>query len=65
MTLLVWAPWRLFQKGKGKPRVVYLIGAIIASSVVFGLGHLPLVFALVPHASVALLFYVIVGNSFF
>lgn len=36
MTLLVWTAWRLFQKGKGKPQTVYLIGAIIASSVVFG-----------------------------
>jgi hypothetical protein len=65
MTLLVWTAWRLFQKGKGKPQTVYLIGAIIASSVVFGLGHLPLVFVLVPDATIALVLYVIVGNSFF
>jgi hypothetical protein len=31
MTLLVWTAWRLFQRGKGKPQTVYLIGAIIAS----------------------------------
>lgn len=65
MTLLLWAVWRLFQKGKGKPRTVYLTGAIIASSVIFGLGHLPFVFLLVPDASVALVLYVIAGNSFF
>ena len=38
MTLIVWTAWRLFEKGKGKPQTVCLIGAIIASSVIFGLG---------------------------
>lgn len=65
MTLLVWTAWRLFQKGKGKPQTVYLIGAIIASSVIFGLGHLPIVFLLVPGASIAPVTFVIVSNSFF
>ncbi|MCA1603629.1 MAG: amino acid permease [Acidobacteria bacterium] len=65
MTLLVWAAWRLLQKGQDKPQRVYFIGAIIASSVIFGLGHLPFVFALVPDASVALILYVIAGNSIF
>lgn len=65
MTLLVWAPWRLFQKGKGKPQIVYLISAIITSSVIFGLGHLPFVFLIIPGASIALVLYVIVGNSVF
>ena len=65
MTLIVWTAWRLFQRGKGKPQTVCLIGAIIASSVIFGLGHLPIVFVLVPDASIALVLYVIVGNSCF
>lgn len=65
MTLLVWTAWRLFQKGKGKPQTVYLIGAIIASSVIFGLGHLPIVFAIFPGASIAPVTFVIVVNSFF
>jgi Type II CAAX prenyl endopeptidase Rce1-like len=64
MTLLVWAAWRLFQK-KGEPRTSYFISAIIASSVIFGLGHLPFVFAIIPNASVPLILYVIAGNSFF
>lgn len=65
MTLLVWAAWRLFQKRNGKPQTVYFIGAIIASSVIFGVGHLPFAFALVPDASVALVLYVIAGNFIF
>ena len=41
MTLLVWAAWRLFQKGQNKPKPAYFVGAILVSSVVFGIGHLP------------------------
>lgn len=65
MTLLVWATWRFFQKRRGEPQAVYFVGAIIVSSVIFGLGHLPLVFALVPAASIGLVLYVIAGNAFF
>nr|AXL06089.1 hypothetical protein AUH13_31155 [uncultured bacterium] len=65
MTLLVWAAWRLFQRGRGKPQAVYFIGAIIISAIIFGLGHLPFAFALVPDASVALILYVISGNFIF
>ncbi|HLA11739.1 MAG TPA: CPBP family intramembrane glutamic endopeptidase [Pyrinomonadaceae bacterium] len=65
MTLLVWAAWRLFQKGQDRPQKGYFIGAIVISSVIFGLGHLPFVFAIAPYASVALILYVIVGNSIF
>jgi len=65
MTLLVWTLWRLFQKGQGEPQTAYFIGAIVVSSVIFGLGHLPFVFALAPDAGVVLILYVIVGNSIF
>ncbi len=65
MTLLVWAAWRLFQKGRGKPQAVYSISAIVVSSVIFGLGHLPFVFALVPDPSIVLILYVVSGNSIF
>lgn len=65
MTLLVWAAWRLFQKKQGEPQTGYFISAIVASSVVFGLGHLPFIFAIVPDPSAALILYVIVGNATF
>ena len=65
MTLLVWAAWRLFQRRQGEPSAYWFIGAIIVSSVIFGLGHLPILVALVPDASVALILYVVVGNSVF
>ena len=65
MTLLVWAPWRLFQKGRGQPKPAYFVGAIVISSVVFAIGHLPVAFMLFPELTLALTLFVIVGNSAF
>ena len=63
MTLLVWAAWRLFQKGQDRPKAACFIGAIVISSVVFGIGHLPVAFMLFPEPTLALMLFVIVGNS--
>lgn len=65
MTLLVWLAWRLLQKGQGKPRVVFFVNAIILSSVVFGVGHLPLAVALGVDFTVAIVSYIVVANSIF
>jgi len=65
MTLLVWAAWRLFQKGQDRPKAACFIGAIVISSVVFGIGHLPIAFMLFPEPTLALMLFVIVGNSTF
>jgi len=65
MTLLVWIPWRVFQRGVDKPKPVYYVGAILVSSIVFGLGHLPIAFMFFPQMSFALTSYVIVANSTF
>lgn len=65
MTLLVWAAWRLFQKGQNKPKSAHFVVAILISSVVFGIGHLPIALLLVPQATAALIVFVIVANSLF
>jgi len=65
LTLLVWLAWRLFQKRQGKPRAVWFVCAIIISSVVFGLGHLPLVNVLAVNFTVAVVGYIVVANSLF
>ena len=65
MTLLVWAGWRLFQKGRDQPRPACFVGAILISSVVFGIGHLPIAFMLLPEDSFALTSYTVVANSLF
>ena len=42
MTFLVWAAWKGLQKGKGAPRPMFVVTAIIGSALVFGAGHLPI-----------------------
>lgn len=65
MTLVVWAAWRLFQKGKDTPSSTIFVIAILISSLLFGIGHLPVAFMLVAEPTLALLSFVIVGNSAF
>jgi membrane protease YdiL (CAAX protease family) len=65
MTFLVWLAWRLLQKGRGEPRAIFFVLAIIISSVVFSLGHLPLASALGVAFTVAIVSYVVVANSVF
>ncbi|ACK69869.1 Abortive infection protein [Gloeothece citriformis PCC 7424] len=42
MTLVAWGFWRIFQKGQNQPKTGLIILAIVISSLVFGLGHLPI-----------------------
>lgn len=65
MTFLVWSAWRLLQKGKGAPRAVYFVGAIITSAVIFGIGHLPIASALAGGLTAPIVIYVVTGNSIF
>ncbi len=65
MTFLVWVPWRLLQRGQGIPRAIYVVSAIVVSSVVFGLGHLPVASALGVDFTVPIVAYIIIANSTF
>lgn len=65
MTFLVWAAWRLFQKGVGVPKAVYVVAAIVISALVFGIGHLPLASMLAGGLSLPLVAYVVTANSIF
>ena len=65
LTLLVWAAWRLFQKGEDRPKPAVFVSAILVSSLVFGIGHLPVAFMLFPEPTLALTLFVIVANSAF
>lgn len=65
MTLLVWVAWRIFSHGQGEVAALYFIGAILLSSFLFGLGHLPLVILLGAQVTPLIVSYVIVGNSLF
>lgn len=65
MTFLVWALWRLLQKGVGVPKPACVIAAIVVSAVVFGIGHLPIASLLNGGLSLPLVIYVITANSIF
>jgi hypothetical protein len=65
MTLLVWAAWRLLQRRGGEPKPAYFVGAIVISSLVFGIGHLPVAYLILPEATAALTLFVIAANSIF
>ena len=64
MTILVWIAWRVFQK-RGTPRPMFFILAIVFSSLVFALGHLPLAYLLFPGMDLTLAVFVITANSVF
>jgi Type II CAAX prenyl endopeptidase Rce1-like len=65
MTLLVWAAWRMFQRGRGTPRATYFVSAIVISSIVFGIGHLPIVRALGVDFTLPIVAFIVFANSLF
>jgi hypothetical protein len=65
LTLLVWVAWRIFQRGRHQPGAVCFIGAILISSIVFGVGHLPVAVAIGGQLTLAVVVYVITVNSVF
>ncbi len=59
MTLIVWL---VFKITKQLNKVTYWVGIILATFL-FAAGHLPVVFSTVSNPSIALLTYILVGNS--
>lgn len=65
LTLLVWAAWKIFQRGRRQPGAVCFMGAILISSIVFGVGHLPVAVAIGGPLTLPVVLYVISANSVF
>lgn len=65
MTILVWIPWRLIQKGEGSPKHLFIVAAILISALLFGAGHLPVASMLAGQLTLPLVAYVIAANSIF
>lgn len=65
LTLLVWAAWRIFQRRRRQPGAVCFISAILISSIVFGVAHLPLAVALGGPLTLPVFAYVVTANSVF
>ena len=66
MTIIVWGTWALFQKKEGKPNKGIVWFAIIISSLLFAVGHLPaaatFVEASLTNSTIA---YILIFNSLF
>ena len=65
LTLLVWAAWRVFHRGRREPGAVCFVGAILISSIVFGVGHLPVAVAIGGQLTLPVVVYVVTANSVF
>ena len=59
MTLVVWI---VFKMSKSLGNSTYIIG-ILLSSLLFAVGHLPVVFSTVAEPSAMLIAYIILGNA--
>lgn len=59
MTLVIWT---IFKISKSLKNMTYIIG-ILLSSLLFALGHLPIVFTTVKEPGILLISYIIIGNS--
>jgi hypothetical protein len=59
MTLVVWIVFKITKKLNNS---TYWIGIILAS-LLFAFGHFPIVFSVVQNPSIALLMYILIGNS--
>ena len=65
LTLVVWVVWRVLQRRVIKPTKISFVTAILVSSIVFGLGHLPVALTLLPESGIAVILFVILANSAF
>ena len=65
MSFFTWGIYRIIQQGQGSVKSYNYILAIVLSSLLFGIGHLPAVGLLSPIVTVPLVIYIILGNSLF
>ena len=65
MSFFVWVTYRLTQENDSEIRSHNYVIAIILSALIFGLGHLPVAFALSPEVTAPLVAYIILGNAAF
>ena len=63
MSLLLWALWRGVQRGLGTPRSAVAWAAILASALLFGVGHLPAAYSMLGALDGATVAWVIGFNT--
>lgn len=65
MSLILWALWRLAQRGTGAPKVALVACAVAGSALAFGAGHLPVAAELTGGLTPQLGAYIVAGNALF
>jgi hypothetical protein len=65
MSLLLWLGWRFVQRGQGAPGRGIVAAAVVASALLFALGHLPAAQAMAGVLTPAVVVFVLVGNTAF
>lgn len=65
MSLILWLLWRTLQDGSGPPEARYVWAAILASAILFGVLHLPVVGGLTGRLTPFLIYYVVTTNALF
>lgn len=65
LTFVLWGSWRLLGTSDSPPGAALAWGAIVISALLFGVGHLPVVFTLVETVPVDLVVYIVGANGAF
>lgn len=65
MSLLLWLMWRFFQDRKDAPQPIYVLLAVLISSLIFGAGHLPAAAAMSGGLTPGVIIYVLAVNASF
>lgn len=65
MTALLWLCWRYFQKEKDSVTFPSVVLATFISALLFGIGHLPYVAAVVPQLTIDIVVFIVLANTSF
>ncbi|AIE76053.1 CPBP family intramembrane glutamic endopeptidase [Synechocystis sp. PCC 6714] len=65
MTLIAWIGWKVLQRKLPRPTQSVMVAAIVLSSLVFGLSHVPSVAQLLPELLLSVVAYITIGNALF
>ena len=65
MTLVLWAGWRVLQRGQGRPANALVAAAVLSSAMLFALGHLPAAQAMAGEPTAPVVAFVLVSNAVF
>lgn len=65
MSLLLWLPWRLLQRGEGRPAAGAVAFAIVGSALLFALAHLPVLAGQLPALEADVVAWALTANTAF